>query len=115
MNIEEIVKLVEGEVVEGENFKDREVDHVFASDLMSDVLTIPTSNSLMLVTGLSNIQTIRTCEMADIKTILFVRGKAITEEMKELAQENDMVLIQTRYSLYRASGELYKLGILPIY
>ncbi len=115
MNIEEIVNLVGAAIVEGGGHQNRVVDQVFASDLMSDVLTINAGHSLMLVTGLANIQTIRTCEMADIKTVLFVRGKQVTEEMKKLASENEMVLMETGYSLYRASGLLFKAGILPVY
>ena len=115
MNIEEIVGVVDAEIVEGNDRQNRGVDQVFASDLMSDVLTINAGHSLMLVTGLANIQTIRTCEMADIKTILFVRGKKVTDDMKKLASENEMVLMETRYSLYRASGLLYQAGILPVY
>lgn len=115
MNVVEIAKLTEGKIVIGDKFVDREVEVVFASDLMSDVLTINTNKPLLLVTGLANIQTIRTCEMADIRNVLFVRGKEITEEMKELAEENDMVLIATKFSAFRTSGVLYTSGMKPLY
>lgn len=115
MNIAEIAKLVDGKIVVGDKYIDREVEAVFASDLMSDVLTINTNKPILLVTGLSNIQTIRTCEMADIKIILFVRGKVITEDMKELAEDNDMVLIETKFSAFRTSGVLYTSGMMPLY
>jgi predicted transcriptional regulator len=115
MNIEEIVKIVDAEVVEGKGRHAIDIDQVFASDLMSDVLTINAGHTLMLVTGLANIQTIRTCEMAEIKTILFVRGKKATDDMKQLASENEMVLMETEYSLYRTSGLLYQAGIKPVY
>lgn len=115
MKVEEIAKLAEGKIIVGEKFGDREVGTAFASDLMSDVLTINTTKTMLLVTGLANIQTIRTCEMAEIKNVLFVRGKKITEEMKELAEENDIVLIETKFSSFRASGVLYTSGIMPIF
>jgi serine kinase of HPr protein (carbohydrate metabolism regulator) len=82
---------------------------------MSDVLTINTSKRIMLITGLANLQTIRTCEMSEIKVILFVRGKNVSEEMLELAQENEMVLIETPLSMYRTSGILFNLGLSPVY
>ena len=82
---------------------------------MSDVLTIKDTSSLLLITGLANTQTIRTCEMSDIHYILFVRGKKVTEEMKELAEDNDMVLIETGYSMYKVAGILYANNIQPLY
>ncbi|MBQ4355026.1 MAG: hypothetical protein II757_00015 [Bacteroidales bacterium] len=115
MKIEEITSLISGTVVEGEAFIDREVDCAFASDLMSDVLTLRTDKSVMLITGLCNMQTIRTCEMSDIKVVIFVRGKVVTEEMKELAADNDMVLITTNFSLYRTSGLLFNTQLPGVY
>jgi hypothetical protein len=52
------------------------VQCAFASDLMSDVLTLD-CNGVLLVTGLCNMQTIRTAEMADVSCILFVRTSLI--------------------------------------
>lgn len=91
------------------------VNLVFASDLMSDVLTVKDADDILLMTGLCNLQTIRTCEMAEIRVVLFVRGKKVTDEMKELAEENDMLLIETDFSLYRCSGILYQSGLQALY
>lgn len=115
MKIEEIISLVQGTLVEGTVVENEEVEFAFASDLMSDVLTIKDTDSLILITGLANTQTIRTCEMSDIHIILFVRGKDVTEEMKELAQENGIVLIKTEYTLFKTSGILYAHGLTPLY
>ena len=107
--------MINGKVVVGAELGEQDVDRVFASDLMSDVLTIKNASHLMLMTGLCNLQTIRTCEMAEIKVVMFVRGKKVTEEMKELAEENEMLLFETDYSLYRCSGILYQAGLQPLY
>jgi len=115
MTVEEVVALVEGQIVGGAQFKDQQVECVFASDLMSDVLTLRNEKSLMLMTGLCNLQAIRTCEMSDICIVLFVRGKKVTPEMIELAEDNEMVLIETNFSMFKSSGILYGAGIPPIY
>lgn len=115
MTIEEIKNLVNGEVICGNDYLDHKIDHVFASDLMSDVLTLKDINNLLLLTGLSNLQSIRTCEMSDINYILIVRGKEVTEEMQELAEENDMVIIRTQYSMYKTAGLLYNAGLPAVY
>ena len=77
--------------------------------------TLKDVNNLLLLTGLSNLQSIRTCEMSDINYLLIVRGKEVTEEMKELAEDNDMVVIRTDYSMYKTSGILYSAGLPAVY
>jgi predicted transcriptional regulator len=113
MTLREVVKLLNGTVYLGENRLDEEVEKGFASDLMSDVLTL--KEAPMLITGLCNVQTIRTCDMATLDIVVFVRNKKPTPDMVELAEDNDMVLIATSYSMFRAVGMLYQAGIKPLY
>lgn len=115
MTIEEITELVHGEIICGEERKDSVVKMVFASDLMSDVLTLKDNEDLMLLTGLCNLQSIRTCEMSDISFILIVRGKQVTEDMLELAEDNEMVIVKTDFSMYKTAGILYAAGLPPVY
>lgn len=92
----------------------REVEHAFSSDLMSDVLT-GDYHKTVLVTGLSNLQSIRTAEMSDISEMIIGRDKDVSQDMIDLALENEIVLIKSSYSIYRISGLLYEAGIKPIY
>ncbi|GHU85612.1 hypothetical protein FACS1894153_1170 [Bacteroidia bacterium] len=114
MTFSQIKDLVNAEIVCGENHIKSAVEIGFASDLMSDVLTVK-RNDYVLITGLSNIQTIRTAEMADLSCLIIVRGKQITEEMKELAEENDMIIMKTDFSMFRTVGILYENGLRPMY
>ena len=115
MTIEEIARLVEGSIVCGDAYKEQNVERVFASDLMSDVLTQKETDELILMTGLCNLQSVRTCEMSDISMMLVVRNKKVTEEMMELANDNEMIIIQTGFSMFRAAGVLYAAGLKPVY
>jgi len=90
------------------------IEKAFASDLISDVLTILTDH-VMLITGLCSIQTVRTAEMADICNILLVRGKQPTDKMIELAEDLGITLMSTRFSMYRAAGVLYQAGLKPVF
>lgn len=114
MTLRDIAKLIEGEVLCGEARLDETIVFAFASDLMSDVLTVRIDNFL-LITGLANIQAIRTAEMSDVQYVLLVRGKKPTDEMIRLADDNGMVLIRTNFSLFKTSGLLYSAGIKPVY
>jgi len=92
----------------------KEIDYAFSSDLMSDLLTIE-KESVILLTGLSNIQTIRAAEMQMIDAIVIARGKKPTDEMISLARENNMVLMQFSGTLFSASGLLYNAGLRSVY
>ncbi|MBN2348764.1 MAG: hypothetical protein JXJ22_08005 [Bacteroidales bacterium] len=114
MIISEVLKLIDGKIVAGEKYLSREVSKAFSSDLMSDVLTLDT-DEILLITGLINVQTIRTAEMAEISCIAFVRNKKVTKEMVSLAEVNHMVLIECASSMFSVSGKLYQAGIQPVF
>lgn len=114
MTIGEICSAVNGVLVCGNEKIDRVVEFAFASDLMSDVLTVNCDN-LLLITGLANLQTIRTAEMSDAACVLFVRDKAVSEEMKDLAGEIGLPLICCKSTMFRAAGELYRAGLKPLF
>lgn len=114
MTPDDIIKLLDANCICGEQHLQRTVKHAFAADLMSDVLRLNTED-LLLITGMANLQVIRTAEMSDIPFILFVRGKSITPEMEELARLNEIVILQCKQSMFRVCGELYKAGLTPVY
>jgi len=113
MTLREIAKILNATVYLGESRLDEEVTNAFASDLMSDVLTL--KETPMLITGLCNVQTIRTCDMATLDIVVFVRNKKPTDDMVELAEDNDMVLLATSYSMFKTCGLLFDAGIEPLY
>jgi len=114
MKIKEIAALLNVKIYGNEKMLEEDVTYAFSSDLMSDVLTVKNQNVLLL-TGLANIQSIRTAEMSDVINIIYVRGKKVSDEMKELAKENGILLMECDYSMFKASGILYNEGIKPIF
>ena len=114
MKIKEIAAVVNATISCGAERLEDEIEMGYSSDLMSDVLTLDTDN-LVLITGLVNLQAIRTAEMADIRAIIFVRNKKATEPMLELAHENGMCILESPYSLFKSSGLLFQAGLKPIY
>lgn len=114
MLIKDICSLVNGEVACGESRLHDSIEFAFASDLMSDVLTIKRDHFL-LITGLANIQSIRTAEMSDAPYILLCRGKQVSDEMLELAEEGNIVIIKSQYSMFRCAGLLFEAGLKPVY
>jgi hypothetical protein len=113
MNLSLIIELLNARVVAG-NTEGKIVERGFCSDLMSDVLTLET-DMMLLITGMANLQTIRTAEMADIHYVLLDRNKKATEEMVKLAVESGIVILETAMSSFRCCGILYSAGLKPVY
>jgi len=114
MNQNEIVRALNARNVTCNAAINTEYRFAFASDLMSDVLTVDHEN-LVLITGLANTQVIRTAEMADISCVILARGKKATDEMVQLAIENKITLIECEYSMFKISGLLYNAGLKPLF
>ena len=114
MTINEIARLVDGEIVGAPADDSYEVLKAFASDLMSDVLRFSMEETV-LITGLCNNQTMRTSEMADLRVVVIGRDKQPDEDMLSLAEDLDITLIKTKFSVFKISGILYEAGIKPLY
>src|SRR5512145_1101809 len=113
MKIAEIIALTNGKLVCGHQPSDVDLTHAFSSDLLSDVLTI-NKVGILLITGVANLQTIRTAEMAEVSCILLVRNKKANQEMIDLAKETGLTLIESAGSMFGTSGILFQHGIRPI-
>jgi predicted transcriptional regulator len=114
MTLKEIKKLVKAEVIIGSENLDTEIEIGCGCDLMSDVLAFIKPGALLL-TGLTNVQVIRTAEVADIKAICFVRGKKPDKETIELAKVKNIPLLSTRLPMFESCGRLYREGLIGCY
>lgn len=113
MKLREIKRILEAEVVWGEDKLDAEVVGACASDLMSDVLAFGRPG-LLLITGLSNIQSVRTADIIEAKAVLYVRGKRPDKEGIELAAKKGIPLLATGQMMYKTCGLLYSRGLAGI-
>lgn len=86
------------------------VEHIFGCDLMSDVLAM-VKKDCVLLTGLTNIQSVRTAEMVDVKCIIYVRGKKPDRSTIDLAKDRGICLMSTRYTMFTSCGILYSNGM----
>ncbi len=113
MNLREIQRILQAEVLFGEESLELEVNAACGSDLMSDVLAF-TKRGALLLTGLTNAQAIRTAEIADIKAIVFVRGKRPDKKTIEMAESKNMPILATRLPMFESCGRLYENGMIGI-
>ena len=101
MKIRLIKDALEASVIEGEDNLDIEVEHIYASDLMSDVLAFGKPNSI-LFTGLATQQAVISAHMAEFKGVVFVRGKKSKDGSSKVARDNHLALLTTRFDMYDA-------------
>jgi predicted transcriptional regulator len=112
MNVNQVKEIVNGVLLFAPDTPHRYVS-AFASDLMSDVLRYYMENSL-LITGLCTLQTIRTAEISNISCIIFARGKRVSQDMLQLAKEQNIAIIESGLTMFEISGKLYQNGLNPI-
>lgn len=110
MKIRELLDVLSGTILTDNHELDSDIPIGGAADLMSDVLAFAT-DGMVLLTGLTNPQTVRTAEMAGIEVIVFVRDKTPPPETVELARDSGITLIGTGYTMYESCGRLYQAGL----
>jgi predicted transcriptional regulator len=110
MTLKDIRDLLDAEVIYGENHLDKEIKFAGGSDMMSDVLAFG-QPGLLLLTGLSNSQSVRTADIIEVSAVVYVRGKKPDDIGIELAKEKDIPLLSTQHMMYTACGILYSKGI----
>jgi len=114
MKIGSIKDILEATVIEGHELLETEVEHIYASDLMSDVLAFGKPNSVLL-TGLASQQAVVSAHMAEFKGIVLVRGKKPKDGSQAFAKEHHLVLLSTELDMYdscvRLDAQKREIGI----
>ncbi len=105
VTLKDVMTWVNGELLTPDSPLDLECPKIFASDLMSDVLTSAEPGSL-LMTGLVNPHVIRTACLADLAAVVFVQGKRPDAEVLRQAGESRLPLIVTRLTMFDACSRL---------
>ena len=110
LKLKEIARIIDCEVVTGEKFLDQDYKEICAADLMSDVLAFGTPGGTLL-TGLSNVQSVITAHVAEIKAVVYVRGKRPDADAIKLASQKRIPLLTTQLSMFEACGRLFQKGL----
>ncbi len=110
MNVDELIKLINGQLINDSADLTREVKGGCGADLMSDVLAYIQPQAVLL-TGLCNPQVVRTSQMADVSAIVFVRGKNPPPETINLANQERLALISSPFGMFELCGRMYAAGL----
>ncbi len=95
MRLDEVAAALGCELLDSGDGAEVEVEAVVASDGMSEILAFHCPHALML-TGLTNIQSVRTAVVADVHAIVYVRGKRPQERVLQLAHDSGIPVLGDR-------------------
>jgi len=87
-----------------------DVQYVVASDGMSEILAFAKSKELM-ITGLTNIQAVRTADIAGVSAVVFCRGKRPDTRVVEFAKKKKIPVFATRMVMFDICAVLYNKGL----
>jgi hypothetical protein len=112
MKLREVAEILGASFISGEEHADMEITNVCASDLMSDVLAFG-SPGVLLLTGLTNAQSIMTADVADVAAVAYVRGKRPENGTVELAAQKGIPVLACDLPMFEACGRMHGKGLLP--
>jgi predicted transcriptional regulator len=110
VTLDEIRDLLGCEVLAGEESLGIDVQCVVASDGMSEILAFARSKELM-ITGLTNIQSIRTADIAGVSAVIYCRGKRPDGRVIEFAKTKKIPILVTKMVMFDICGILYNKGL----
>lgn len=110
MKLNEVLQVIEGKVLSTVVDLEAEVTSGGGADLMSDVLAFA-QEGMLLMTGLTNPQVVRTAEMAGTAAIVFVRGKIPPPETIALAAQRGIPLLASQFTMFETCGRLFLAGL----
>ena len=110
MKLYEIRDTLQCEVLTGEDDLLIDVNQVVASDGMSEILAFAKSKELM-ITGLTNIQSIRTADIAGVSAVIYCRGKRPDKKVIEFAKQKRIPVLVTKMVMFDICGILYNRGL----
>ncbi len=91
-------------------FEHRNVDGVFVSDMLSDVMASAKSGNLWL-TVQTHKSIVPAANLVDISAIIITSGKQVPQETIDLASRYDIAVLSTELPTFELVGKLYGLGL----
>ncbi|MBN2164149.1 MAG: hypothetical protein JXR25_05430 [Pontiellaceae bacterium] len=106
MDLIRVADALNAELIWGpDDWEQIQIETVFASDLMSDVLMSDRDN-MLLITSLSTEQAVRSASIVGSEALMIANSKTVTAGMIELAKDQDIALFVTRFPKYESCVRL---------
>ncbi len=111
MQLSKVKDVLECDVLTGEDDLSIEVETVVASDGMSEILAFARPGALLMITGLTNLQSVRTADIANVRAIVYIRDKRPDGRVIQLARDSGIPVLVTRMGMFDVCGVLREIGL----
>jgi len=91
-------------------FDPREIDGVFISDMLSDVMAGAKSGNLW-ITVQTHKSIIPAANLVDVSAVIVTSNKTVPNDTIELAEKHNIALLTTDLPSFELVGKLYGLGL----
>jgi len=91
-------------------FEHRDVDGVFVSDMISDVMTGAKSGNLWL-TIQTHKSIVPAANLVDVSAVVITSDKKVPQETVDLASKYNIAILSTELPTFELVGKLYSLGL----
>ena len=91
-------------------FEHRDVDGVFVSDMLSDVMAGAKSGNLWL-TVQTHKSIVPAANLVDVSAVVITSGKGVPQETTDLASKYNIAILSTELPTFDLVGKLYGLGV----
>jgi hypothetical protein len=106
MDLIRIADTLNAELIYGpDGWEQINIETVFASDLMSDVL-MSDRDDMLLITSLSTEQSVRSAGIVGSEALIIANDKSVTDGMIELAKDQELALLVTGLPKYESCVRL---------
>ncbi len=110
MKLHQVAELLGARVLTDEALLENEVENVFCSDMMADVLRYASSDTV-LVTRLLNQAVVRSSIMAEVHCVIFPEGVEPTPELLKLAERHEIAVMTTVRTMFEDVEALLDAGL----
>ena len=91
-------------------FEHRDIDGVFISDMLSDVMAGAKSGNLWL-TVQTHKNIVPAANLVDASAVIITSGKKVPDETIDLANQHNIAVLWTELPTFELVGKLYALGV----
>ncbi len=89
---------------------DTEVQGAFVSDMVSDVMAGAAPGSLWITTQ-THTNVVAAANLVDIAAVIVTSGRAVADEVVEMANRADLTILTTDLDTYSLVGKLHEAGV----
>jgi predicted transcriptional regulator len=108
MNLADIVKKLDLDVLSGKSHLNKNVTGGYCSDLLSDVMGNAGEGNLWITLQVHK-NILAVASLKEIAGIIVVKGLTPDEETLDLSEKEDVTILSTNESAFEIAGKLYQL------